>query len=64
LGSARGLQGELGVGCPVLSLLALCYVLNVRKETRRRKEKKKKRKEKKRKEKKRKKGKIWKIFQT
>jgi hypothetical protein len=52
LGSARGLQGELGVGCPVLSLLALCYVLNVRKETGRRKEKKKKRKEKKRKEKK------------
>jgi hypothetical protein len=39
LGSARGLLGEFGAGCPVLRLLALCYVLNVRKETGRRKEK-------------------------
>jgi hypothetical protein len=49
LGSARELLGELGAGCPILLLLALCYVLNVRKETGRRKDKKKKRKEKKRK---------------
>jgi hypothetical protein len=61
LGSARGLLGELGMSCPVLPLLALCYEMNVRKETVRRKEKKKKRKVKKRKEKR---GKIWKFFQT
>jgi hypothetical protein len=60
LGSARGLLGELGVGCPVLPLLALCYVLNVRKETGRRKERRK-RKGRKRKEKK---EKIWNFFQT
>jgi hypothetical protein len=56
-GSARGLLGELGAGCPILPLLALYYVLNMRKEIGRRKEKGEE-KEKEGKEK------IWKIFQT